>query len=897
MSSTSINRGFVRSAFVSVVIALLGLSASAQQQPGRPVQEKPNNEKAIELESKQPEANKRIEMNLLGKTDAASGESRRNENIQFNLVNNNALKDLNVRLGTTATIVREFNPADGYFGAEFGNAPKSSITIPGPIKSGFHGRLYETHLNSVTSARSFFQVGGVKPARENDYGFNFGLDAWRKAKLFIEVSQQKIRGSVNGNVLVPKPDERTPLATDPAVRAAVARFLNAYPKELPNRTDINPRALNTNAPQSINNTQANLRLDQNLGGKDAVALQYQFTSQSVEAFQLVAGQNPDTDTKSHLARIVWTRSWAAKTITNLSISYDRLTSLLRPDEKAVGPYVSPSGLTSLGPDGSIPLDRAQNQIRMAAQFRRTDGAHDWSLGVGLTRRQVNGEETDSKRGFFSFSNDFEDEFGNRRSAITNLRLGTPTQHIVSIGDVHRGFRIWDAQIYAGDQWRVNPRLNLQYGLRWQPSTRPTEVNGLNLIPYDGDWNNFAPSFGFAYRLAKNLGVFRGAYGAHFGEIFFVTYQQIRFSPPLNNKIVVTAPDLLDPLGTGGGAGSGGQIPFARPTIYALDPELATPYSHQYNLSWEPEWNKSARLQFGYVGSRSHKLFSMWYLNRAHPAPGIPQTTATINQRRPDPNIADYRLVLNASRGYFDAARVSLVLSSWRGLTVDASYWFSKAIDLGSGYTNTANETDSRKGRSQGEYETHRDMKGLSDFDQTHAFLWRASYQVRASKLPRLVSSFTDGWNVSTVILVKTGIPFSVGSGSDGPGFGNVDGNGGDRPNLLDHTILGRTIANPDTSKQLLPRSAFQFINPTDARGALGRNVFRKGPIHNVNASLQRSWGFKKDLRLTFRAESINLFNTPQFAEPGFELANPNFGAITNTLNEGRTFRFTLQIGW
>ena len=888
---TLINRGFVRAAFACAAFALLSLSANAQQQPAQPAQEKPGAEKAAEPESKQPEANKRVEMNLLGKTDAASGESRRNENVQFNLVDNNALKELNVRLGTTATIVREFTPASGYFGAEFGNAPKASITLPAPIKSGFHGRLYETHLNSVTSARSFFQVGGVKPARENDYGFNFGLGAWRNAKLFVEASQQKIRGSVNGNVLVPKPDERAPLATDPATRAVVAKFLAAYPKESPNRTDINPRALNTNAPQSIDNNQANIRLDQSFGVRDSVALQYQFTSQSVDAFQLVAGQNPDTDTKSHLARIVWTRSWNAKTITNFSIAYDRLTSLLRSDENAVGPYVSPSGLTSLGPDGTIPLDRAQNQIRAAVQVRRADGDHEWSAGFGVTRRQINGAETDVHRGYFSFANDFGAD------AITNLRLGKPSQHIVSIGDVHRGFRLWETQIYASDKWRINRKLDLQYGLRWQPATKPTEVNNLNVIPYDSDWNNLAPIFGFAYRLAKNFGVARGAYGAHFGEIFFVTYQQIRFSPPLNNKIVVTAPDLLNPLG----AGAGGQLPTARPTVYALDPELATPYSHQYNLSWEPEWNKSARLQFGYVGSRSHKLLSMWYLNRAHPVPGIPQTTATINQRRPNQDIADYRLVVNASRGYFDAARVSLALPNWRGLTVDASYWFSKAVDLGSSYTNTANENDSRKGRSQYEYETRRDMKGPSDFDQTHAFLWRMSYVIRTTKFPRLLSAFTDGWNLSTVILIKTGIPFNIGSGSDGPGFGNVDGNGGDRPNLLDPAILGRTIANPDTSKQLLPRSAFQFINPTDARGNLGRNVFRKGPIRNVNASLQRSWGFKpsvnKDLRLTFRAESINLFNTPQFAEPGFELANPNFGAITNTLNEGRTFRFMLQIGW
>ncbi len=865
--------------------ALLSVTAavSAQVKPQPPLTEKQN-----EGEAKQPDSNKRVELNMLGKTDATSGESRRNENVQFNLVDNNALKELNIRLGTTATIVREFNPANGYFGAELGNTPRSSISIPGPIKSGFHGQLHEAHLNSATSARTFFQVGEVKPARENDYGFNFGAGGWREAKLFVEASQQKIRGSVNGNVLVPGADERTPLATDPATRAIVARYLAAYPKELPNRTDIDLRALNSNAPQSIDSNQANVRLDQRLGRRDTLAMQYQFASQSVEAFQLVAGQNPDTDTKSHVARIVWTRNWNAKTITSLSIGYDRLTSLLRPDDDAVGPLVLTSGLTGLGPEGNIPIDRAQNQVRTAAQVRRTDGAHEWSAGFGLARRQVNGEETDVHRGFFSFNSDFEDEFGNRRSSITNLRLGTPSQHIVSIGDIHRGFRLWDAQLYSGDKWQVTPRLYLNYGLRWQPATRPNEVNNLNVIPYDSDWNNLAPSFGFAYRLAKGLGVLRGAYGTHFGEIFFVTYQQIRFSPPLNTKIVVIAPkSLLNPLE--------GEV--GKPTVYQLDPELAVPYSHQYNLSWEPEWNQSVRLQFGYAGSRSHKLFSMWYLNRAHPKPSIEQITKTINDRRPDPNIADLRWIVNASRGYFDAARISLALPNWHGLSIDASYWFSKAIDLGSSYTNTANEADSRKGRSQYEYETHRDMRALSDFDQTHAFLWRTSYAIRTAKFHRLASALTNGWNLSAIVLVKTGIPFNVQAGSDGPGFGNVDGNGGDRPNLLDPSILGRTIADPDTSKQLMPRSAFQFINPSDARGNLGRNVFRKGPIRNVNAALQRSWGFKKDLRLTFRAESINLLNTPQFAEPGFELTNQNFGAITNTLNEGRTFKFTLQVGW
>ena len=877
---------------ILIWLALTAVSVVAQQP--KPASSTP--EKSVSEETKLQEASRRVELNLLGKTDATAGESRRNENVQFNLVDNNALKELSVRLGTTATLVREFSPASSYFAAELGNAPRASITIPGSLRSGFHGQLHESHQNSIFSARSYFQVGEVQPARENDYGFNSGFTLGKRTAIFLEGSQQKLRGVVNGNVLVPKPDERTPTATDPAVAALVAKFLAAYPKQLPNRTDINPRALNTNAPQVIDNHQAGGRLDRVFRQSDRLGLQYQFTSQSVDAFQLVAGQNPDTATRSHLARIVWTHPWSAQIVSNFSASYDRLTSLLQPEENAVGPYINVAGLTSLGPDGAIPIDRAQNQIRTAGQWLGLAGKHNWSAGATLIRRQVNGSETDVHRGFFSFANDFG------RDAITNFRLGKPSQAIQSIGNIHRGFRLWEFHLYAGDRYQIDPRLTLQYGLRWQPVTRPTEVNNLNRIVYGGDWNNLAPSFGFAWRMPRNLGVWRGAYGTHFGEIFFVTYQQIRFSPPLNNKILVTAPDLLDPLNT---PNPDGTPQKQLPTIYDLDPELATPYSHQYNLSWEPTWNLPVRLQLGYAGSRSHKLFAMWYLNRARPVPGVEQITKTINQRRPNKEIADYRIVLNGSRGYYDAARFSLILPPWRGLAIDASYWFSKAIDLGSAYTNTANELDARLARSQWETGVHQDMKALSFFDQTHAFLLRGSYAFRAPAVlrnrvhpaARSIEFLIEGWTFSSVVLLKSGTPFNVTAGSDGPGFGNVDGNGGDRPILLDPSILGRTIGDPDTSQQLLPRSAFKFISATDQRGTLGRHVFRKGPIRNVNAALTRNWTIFREMRLTLRAESINFFNTPQFAEPGPDLANPNFGAITNTLNDGRTFKFTLQIGW
>src|SRR5216117_2492117 len=150
---------------LSPTLACLGQEASAPEKLRSP-------EAAPETPTPEaPADDKRTELNLIGKTEVQAGESRRNENIQFNLIDNNALKELNVRLGTTATIVREFSPGNNYFGAEFGNPPAQALQMAAPLKAGTHGTVYASHLNSIFSARSFFQVGDVKPARDNDYGF------------------------------------------------------------------------------------------------------------------------------------------------------------------------------------------------------------------------------------------------------------------------------------------------------------------------------------------------------------------------------------------------------------------------------------------------------------------------------------------------------------------------------------------------------------------------------------------------------------------------------------------------------------------------------------------------------------------------------------------------------
>ena len=87
------------------------------------------------------------------------------------------------------------------------------------------------------------------------------------------------------------------------------------------------------------------------------------------------------------------------------------------------------------------------------------------------------------------------------------------------------------------------------------------------------------------------------------------------------------------------------------------------------------------------------------------------------------------------------------------------------------------------------------------------------------------------------------------------------------------------------------------MSPTDLRGNIGRNTFRKGRIWNVNAALLRSWKLSRNARIAFRVESVNLFNRPQFADPERNLSSKLFGRISNTLNVGRNFLFTLKLSF
>ena len=152
--------------------------------------------------------------------------------------------------------------------------------------------------------------------------------------------------------------------------------------------------------------------------------------------------------------------------------------------------------------------------------------------------------------------------------------------------------------------------------------------------------------------------------------------------------------------------------------------------------------------------------------------------------------------------------------------------------------------------------------------------------------------------VSGTTLLRSGTPFNIEIGTDGPLLGNVDGEGQDRPSILDPSIVGRTIDNPDTSASILRRSAFSTEDTfLKGYGNIGRNAFRKDAIANFNLALTRSFQFPeyRNVGVTFRAEALNLTNHPQFDTPQFFVTSPSFGRITNTLNSGRVLQFVLGV--
>ena len=808
---------------------------------------------------------------------APEAGSQRNQNIQINLIDNNALNEGLARQGIQPVPARDFTAVRSDYASEFGGMGRNIDIVAPDKRSQFHGEAYEMLQNNVFNARAFFQVGSVQKSIRNQYGFNVG-GPLVKDRLSFVLSGEETRqtGYVNGNALVPLPSERTPRTSDPAAYAIIARWLAIYPNELPNRPEIDPRMLNTNTPQTIRNTGGNARFDWTFSPTRRAALRYALRDTYVNSFKFVVGQNPNQRFRPQDYNLSLEQEFTPKDVLRLGFNYLRAKSELSVPPGAVGPYAGMARqIEDIGPKNEFPMHRVRNDFEYLGLISHVRDAHTLEWGFEARRYQMNDLTSNEARGNFGYSPNFG------RTAIENLLAGTPSTYRVTLGKLYRGFRNTDLNAFVNDRIKLTSSLTVNLGVRYEFAGAPTEVNHLTAFQYHSDSNNLAPRAGFSYAAGKS--VVRGGYGIAFGRIFPATFQAARFNPPNVLRVVVPNPDFVNPLRDFNGS----IAQSIRSAVTQLDNNIVAPYTQHYTLEVEREI-AGLRTRAAYFGSRTWKLPHTNYSNRAGRPAGVPVTSATVNDRRPDPLYYGVATILNMGRAYFDGGQFNVEKRS--GATViSALYTFAKSIDTGTNFSSTQVNNDEI--RPQVENGIIQDMKGPSMFDV------RQSLVITYTIPLRLPGRYLSGWTLTGTTLLRTGTPFTVETGSDAPPLGNVDGEWQDRPTILDPGILHKSVDHPDTSQSVLRRNAFSGEDTFQkGRGNVGRNTFRKDGAANFNVALARAFPFTDRAKvLTFRAEALNLTNHPQFDAPNSTFASPSFGQITNTLNAGRIMQFVLNM--
>lgn len=441
-----------------------------------------------------------------------------------------------------------------------------------------------------------------------------------------------------------------------------------------------------------------------------------------------------------------------------------------------------------------------------------------------------------------------------------------------------------------------------------------------------DLNNFAPRFGFAYSprvsegsmlrplFGDQAGVIRGGFGVFYGAIIGDTALQQLTAPGFQGTNAyfeevggpLANPFAPDPFPAFGNNVSGGGTDLTQPTIpnpfatlgaetigvslvtralsgtslisntsRALDPFIRTPYTYQYNLTFERSFLNDYIMSVSYVGNRGRKLYAIEQVNPAFgtffPFPSslpaaqrfAPSTSgANINARRAN---TDFGLGISqqvaAGNSWYNSFQTNLQRRYSQGLLFQVAYTFSKSI------TDTAG-TDSNRGSL--DLQDRRFGRGLSPDDVPHRFVGSFIYDLPiVSKLGidnGFAKTVLGGWSIGGIYSLESGRPFFVNN------LSNTTGSGGGIVSLAD---LGDAFTRLDprqNQERSFNPTAFRNATVTGAlgtnfrRGTSGINQFRaKNGVNNFDlivAKKTQLWSESSNLELRF--EAFNAFNHTQF---------------------------------
>ena len=835
--------------------------------------------------------------------------------------------------------IREFQIQTNNFSAEYGRFSGSIINFV--TKSGtnsWRGTAYEFFRNDALDANDPINKANGLPRsvlRQNQFGVNLG-GAIVKDKIFIF-------GNYEGNYVrqgtgaftsnVPTAAQRAGILspTDTiTVNPISARILEGF-IPLPNSNVAGANYI-ADGVAKMNENAYTIRGDARFTDKDFITVRYSYDDQRqfypfdifFVAASLPAFPFPNPERRHSLAAS-YSRTFTPNFINEFRFGFNRQINPI-PNGTDIDPASIglPNGLAQNEFSRGLPIIRipgfggtggqpfvdnlgASTTTRNLYQFidniTLLSGNHSFRFGGEIRRAHIDQTQYRPLRGALTFS------------SLRNFLLGIPAQAQISSADPNRIFLTTAFHGYVQDEWRVNRRLNLSLGLRYELDTPLEDEQGRisNLIPGVGnfvvgsaelprlhrlDKNNFAPRLGAAYLLTKDgKTVVRGG-----GGIFYDNgVLQDRFSTARTNApFAITAIDNNPaPFPASGAAttftrllGSGQATGAA-----SIDLNFRTAYAAQYNLNIQREIFSNILAEIAYVGRRGVNLSRQVNINQ-RVAANSPQAAVAPVGSRPFESVNtpiaarftnDIIQQQSSGQSKYNALQIRVEKRLSHGSSFLAAYTFSKSIDTASGIGT------GRDDRPQDSFNINAEH-ALSNFDVPHRFVFSSTFVLPFGKnqkyfkdAPKFINFLISDWTTNSITTWQSGQPFTVTVGS----FDALTAISNRRPNLV-----GNPRENVPSGFAFSP-AAFA-VPPTGQLGNVGRNTLRGGKYLNTDFGVLRTFTLPflgENRNLQFRAEFFNVYNNVNFTLPVTTLSSSAFGRYTSNATSPRVIQFGLKFNF
>jgi Carboxypeptidase regulatory-like domain len=482
-------------------------------------------------------------------------------------------------------------------------------------------------------------------------------------------------------------------------------------------------------------------------------------------------------------------------------------------------------------------------------------------------------------------------------------------------------------LFAQDDFKVMPRLTINLGMRWDVQQAPTDPQnreatfeqgvqskilgptaplGLLVVGDPGvgrgvvptRWGHFTPRIGFAYDVfGDGKTSIRGGGGIFYGSVSGNEWNtQSNYQPFAVRQAFPNVLSLTNPYGSL----PGGVDPFpiyyspsnpkfiAPSTVYGFPLNFKWPYTYQFNFTLERQITKDFTVGAGYVGSLGRRLPFAYDLNYPFFAAGA--TTGNVNARRP----IDTNVLSNIYSGE------SIGNTAYHGLQVTWEKRMSHHVGVKGFYTHSkAIESMTLENNTLiGNVEDFHNLaldRGRSDFDRRNSsvtsVIWDMSY---FDKTNPFLKAVINGWQLSGIVTLQSGLPFSVVTGADT----NLDGNSNDRANISGNAALDPHRSRAAVTAMWFNTAAFSLpASGTD--GNAGRDILDGPGAKNVDLGIFRNFRFREHFVLQARGEFTNGFNLVNLSNPNGTYStavNNNFGKIL-TAGQMRQVQLGLRLSF